>query len=62
MRMELREANQHFSRAVKTLEALHLASALVFQAETNLRPPFVTGDTQQRRAAEALGLNVVFVG
>jgi predicted nucleic acid-binding protein len=47
---------------VKTLDALHLASALVFQAETDLRPPFVTGDAQQRRAAEALGLNVVFVG
>ena len=47
---------------VKTLDALHLASALVFQAETNVRPPFITGDAQQRRAAEALGLNVVFVG
>jgi predicted nucleic acid-binding protein len=47
---------------VGTLDALHLASALVFQAETNLRPPFITGDTQQRRAAEGLGLDVVFVG
>jgi predicted nucleic acid-binding protein len=47
---------------VRTLDALHLASALVFQAETHLRPPFVTGDAQQRLAAEALGLNVVFVG
>jgi predicted nucleic acid-binding protein len=47
---------------VKTLDALHLASALVFQSETSLRPPFITGDTQQRRAADALGLNVVFVG
>lgn len=46
---------------VGTLDALHLASALVFQAETNLRPPFITGDAQQRRAAEALGLDVVFV-
>jgi uncharacterized protein len=48
--------------SVRTLDALHLASALVFEAETDLRPPFVTGDEQQRRAAEALGLNVVFVG
>lgn len=47
---------------VKTLDALHLASALVFQSETSLRPPFITGDAQQRRAADALGLNVVFVG
>jgi predicted nucleic acid-binding protein len=46
---------------VKTLDALHLASALVFQSETSLRPPFITGDAQQRRAADTLGLNVVFV-
>ena len=46
---------------VKTLDALHLASALVFQTETSFRPPFITGDAQQRRAADALGLNVVFV-
>jgi predicted nucleic acid-binding protein len=47
---------------VRTLDALHLASALVFQAETALRPPFITGDARQRRAAEALGLDVVFIG
>ena len=47
---------------VKTLDALHLASALVFQSETSLHPPFITGDVQQRRAADALGLDVVFVG
>ena len=47
---------------MRTLDALHLASVLVFQTETDLRPPFITGDAQQRRAAEALGLNVVFVG
>jgi predicted nucleic acid-binding protein len=47
---------------VRTLDALHLASALVFQTEADLQPPFITGDAQQRRAAEALGLNVVFVG
>ena len=47
---------------VKTLDALHLASALVFQSETSLHPPFITGDAQQRRAADALGLDVVFVG
>jgi uncharacterized protein len=47
---------------VRTLDALHLASALVFQTEMNLRSPFITGDTQQRRAAEVLGFEVVFVG
>ena len=47
---------------IKTLDAVHLASALVFQSETSLRPSFITGDAQQRRAADALGLDVVFVG
>jgi predicted nucleic acid-binding protein len=46
---------------VKTLDALHLASALVFQDETGLRLPFITGDEPQRRAGQALGLDVVFV-
>ena len=47
---------------VRTLDALHVASALVFEAETDLHPSFITGDAGQRRAAEALGLRVVFVG
>ena len=47
---------------IKTLDAVHLASALVFQSETSLHPSFITGDAQQRRAADALGLDVVFVG
>ena len=47
---------------VRTLDAVHVASALVFEAETDLHPSFITGDAQQRRAAEALGLHVVFVG
>ena len=49
------------TETVRTLDALHLASALVFQAETNLHPPFITGDMQQRRVAETLGLDVIFV-
>ncbi len=46
---------------VRTLDALHLASALVFQGETGLRPPFITADAQQRGAGEVLGLEIVFV-
>jgi predicted nucleic acid-binding protein len=46
---------------VRTLDAVHLASALVFQTETRLRPPFITADVPQRRAASDLGLNVIFV-
>lgn len=49
------------AQPIKTLDAVHLASVLILQAEIGLRPPFITGDTQQRRAAEALGLDVVFV-
>ena len=47
--------------SVTTLDALHLASALAFQASTGLRPPFITSDGQQRRAGAALGLDVVFI-
>ena len=49
------------TQPVKTLDALHLASLMVFAAETGLRVPLVTGDDQQRRAGEALGLDVIFV-
>jgi len=47
---------------VGTLGAVHLASALIFQSETTLHPPFITGDARQRRVAENLGLDVIFVG
>jgi hypothetical protein len=50
------------SAAVKTLDAVHLASALVLQGTGALAVPFITGDLQQRAAAAALGLDVVFVG
>lgn len=46
---------------VKTLDALHLASAMVLLAETGASIPFLTADRQQRRAATALGLDVIFV-
>lgn len=39
------------SLPVKTLEAVHLASALTFQEETGLRIPFITADRQQHGAA-----------
>ena len=46
---------------VRALDALHLATALVFRDATGLQPPFVTADDRQRRAGAALGLEVIFV-
>lgn len=50
---------------VRTLDAIHLASALVFANATGVplgRIPFVTADAQQRDAAGHLGLEVRWVG
>ncbi len=47
--------------ALKTLDALHLASALAFQAMSGIRIPFLTADARQRDAASGLDLDVVRV-
>lgn len=47
---------------VKTLDALHLASVLAFQAMSGIRIPFVTADLRQRDAASQLDLTVVWIG
>jgi predicted nucleic acid-binding protein len=47
---------------VKTLDALHLGSALAFQALAGIRIPFVTADIRQRDAARRLDLTVVWIG
>ncbi|HWQ69287.1 MAG TPA: hypothetical protein VN494_04920 [Patescibacteria group bacterium] len=44
---------------VKTIDALHLGSALAFQALAGIRIPFITADTRQRDAARRLDLTVV---
>jgi uncharacterized protein len=46
---------------LRTLDALHLASALTFQAASGLTVPFITADVRQRKAAEALALNLIWV-
>jgi predicted nucleic acid-binding protein len=46
----------------RTLDALHIASALLFQAETKITMPFVTADDKQLQAASALGLRAIWVG
>jgi predicted nucleic acid-binding protein len=47
---------------VRTLDAIHLGSALAVDAALNAPAhsmPFVTGDERQRDAAQALGMQVV---
>lgn len=46
---------------VRALDAVHLASALLFNEEAGLRTPFLTADERQWRAAAALGLDVLFI-
>jgi hypothetical protein len=47
--------------ALRTLDAIHVASAMAFQASSGIRIPFITGDTRQRSAAEQVALNVIWV-
>jgi len=46
---------------LRTLDALHVASALTFQAASGLTVPFITADVRQRDAAEALALNLIWI-
>jgi uncharacterized protein len=48
-------------RALRTLDALHVASALIVEAQTGHRVPFITADSRQRLAAERVDLEVVWV-
>jgi predicted nucleic acid-binding protein len=46
---------------LRTLDALHVASALTFKAASGIHLAFVTGDRQQRDAAKESGLDVIGV-
>jgi predicted nucleic acid-binding protein len=46
---------------VRTLDALHIASALAFQELLGLRVPFVTADERQWDAAQQMGLQVMSI-
>ncbi|MGH7318469.1 MAG: PIN domain-containing protein [Candidatus Rokuibacteriota bacterium] len=48
--------------ALRTLDAVHVASALTVQAALGLRIPFITADSRQREAARGTALDVVWVG
>jgi predicted nucleic acid-binding protein len=47
---------------LRTLDAIHLASALTFQVASGIRIPFVTADAQQREKARLLRMLVTWVG
>ena len=51
------------THAIRTLDAIHIASALVFKERAEIAAlPFVTGDRRQLLAAQALGLETIWVG
>jgi hypothetical protein len=47
---------------IRSLDAIHVASLVTFQAASGTRIPFVTGDDRQREAAACIGLDIVWVG
>ncbi len=46
---------------LRTLDAIHIGSCLVYQELAGRPVPFVTADARQRRAAEGANLEVVWV-
>jgi predicted nucleic acid-binding protein len=58
-RTVLRRASLPMPTATKTLDAIHLASALVYQERRGGDVVFATHDAQQARAAAALGFDCV---
>lgn len=48
--------------AVRTLDAIHIASLMTFKTTVAIEIPFITADARQRDAARLVGLNVVSVG
>jgi uncharacterized protein len=47
---------------VRALDAIHIASLVIFEAAAGIRVPFITADGRQRDAAEQMKLDVVWVG
>ncbi|MBI2089354.1 MAG: type II toxin-antitoxin system VapC family toxin [Deltaproteobacteria bacterium] len=47
---------------MRTLDAIHVASLITFQAASGMRIPFITSDSRQRDAARQMNLEVVWIG
>lgn len=58
----LQRASQPFATHIRTLDAIHLASALSFMEATGEELRFATADRQLATAAAALGLETIFLG
>ena len=59
----LQEADEVILKTdLRTLDALHLASILIFQAASGIQLSIITGDIKHRQAAEQLGLDTIWVG
>jgi len=59
----LKEADEVILKTdFRTLDAVHLASILTFQAASGIQIPIITGDTKQQQAAARLGLETIWVG
>lgn len=48
-------------RVVRSVDAIHIASTLCFNDAIHHRIPFITADIHQRRAAEGVSLDVIWV-
>jgi len=48
--------------SARTADAIHVASAAFFSEATRARLPVATADARQRQSAEALGMQVLWVG
>ncbi|MFZ1804451.1 MAG: type II toxin-antitoxin system VapC family toxin [Nitrospira sp.] len=46
---------------LRTLDAVHLASLLTFQAASGLIIPFITADVRQRKVSETMALSLIWV-
>ena len=51
-----------FRVSIKTLDAIHLASAVILKRITDIQCPFLTSDKQLASAAEKEGFEVVRIG
>ena len=60
-RAVLNRASLPMPTVAKTLDALHLASALLFRERRGEKPVFATHDIQQATCARALGFEVIGV-
>ncbi len=59
----LKEAEEVIlNTGLRTLDAIHLASILIFQTASGIQIPFITSDSKQQEAAAHVGLDAVWVG